>query len=140
MPERLMREPTRHCVSRHALRPAPPAPRVRLDWPALDRRPIRLDQLADGFEAELIETAERGEVRGRERRVVQVEVFRQMGSVRTSILEDLDVYPRTTRWPSTTPSTAKSPYTSHDEDARIGALSATPSDSSEQNTPAALAA
>jgi len=39
---------------------------------------------------------------------VQVEVFRQMGSVRTSILEDLDVYPRTSRRPSTTPSTAKS--------------------------------
>ncbi|MFJ6157825.1 hypothetical protein ACIQF4_13890, partial [Pseudarthrobacter sp. NPDC092202] len=31
-----------------------------------------------------------------------------MGSVRTSILEDLDVYPRTSRRPSTTPSTAKS--------------------------------
>ncbi|WP_292675443.1 hypothetical protein, partial [Microbacterium sp. SCN 70-200] len=36
----------------------------------------------------------------------------QMGSVRTSILEDLDVYPRTSRRPSTTPSTAKSHKTS----------------------------
>jgi len=43
--------------------------------------------------------------------VAQVEVFRQMGSVRTSILEDLDVYPRTSRRPSTTPSTAKSQKT-----------------------------
>ena len=34
-----------------------------------------------------------------------------MGSVRTSILEDLDVYPRTSRRPSTTPSTAKSQKT-----------------------------
>ncbi|MFJ6229382.1 hypothetical protein ACIQF8_05265, partial [Pseudarthrobacter sp. NPDC092184] len=34
-----------------------------------------------------------------------------MGSVRTSILEDLDVYPRTSRRPSTTPSTAKSLFT-----------------------------
>ncbi|MFJ6257121.1 hypothetical protein, partial [Pseudarthrobacter sp. NPDC092076] len=33
-----------------------------------------------------------------------------MGSVRTSILEDLDVYPRTSRRPSTTPSTAKSHF------------------------------
>lgn len=77
MPERLMREPTRHCVSRHALRPAPPAPRVRLYWPALDRRPIRLDQLAHGDEPELIEAAERRQVRGRERRVEHVEVFRR---------------------------------------------------------------
>jgi len=43
--------------------------------------------------------------------VVQVEVFRRMVSVRTSILEDLDVFPRTTRLPSTTPSTAKSRQT-----------------------------
>ncbi|WP_219722631.1 hypothetical protein, partial [Brevibacterium luteolum] len=59
--------------------------------------------------AELVETAERGEGRVRERRMVRVEVFRPMGSVRTSILEDLDVYPRTNRWLSPTPSTAKSP-------------------------------
>ncbi|MFK4790734.1 hypothetical protein, partial [Microbacterium sp. ZW T5_56] len=50
----------------------------------------------------------RGQVRGRERRLVQVEVFRRMVSVRTSILEDLDAYPRTNRPPSLTPSTAKS--------------------------------
>jgi hypothetical protein len=31
-----------------------------------------------------------------------------MGSVRTSILEDLDAYPRTSRPPSPTPSSAKS--------------------------------
>jgi hypothetical protein len=88
-----------------------PTPRVIVNDAALEYRPVGLDQLADGFEAELIETAERGEVRGRERRVAQVEVFRQMGSVRTSILEDLDVYPRTSRRPSTTPSTAKSQKT-----------------------------
>ncbi|WP_319944144.1 type IIL restriction-modification enzyme MmeI [Microbacterium sp. J1-1] len=38
-----------------------------------------------------------------------------MGSVRTSILEDLDVYPRTSRRPSTTPSTAKSRFSGSDE-------------------------
>ncbi|WP_286301250.1 hypothetical protein [Microbacterium suwonense] len=37
--------------------------------------------------------------------MVHVEVFQQMGSVRTSILEDLDPYPRTG---TPTPSTAKS--------------------------------
>ena len=108
--ERLVRERTRHGVTRHALGATLPTPRVIVNDAALEYRPVGLDQLADGFEAELIETAERGEVRGRERRVVQVEVFRQMGSVRTSILEDLDVYPRTSRRPSTTPSTAKSRF------------------------------
>ena len=108
MTERLVRERTRHGVARHALGATLPTPRVIVNDAALEYRPVGLDQLADGFEAELIETAERGEVRGRERRVAQVEVFRQMGSVRTSILEDLDVYPRTSRRPSTTPSTAKS--------------------------------
>ncbi len=109
--ERLVRERTRHGVARHALGATLPTPRVIVNDAALEYRPVGLDQLADGFEAELIETAERGEVRGRERRVAQVEVFRQMGSVRTSILEDLDVYPRTSRRPSTTPSTAKSQKT-----------------------------
>lgn len=52
---------------------------------------------------ELIETAEHGQIRGREGSVVHVEVFRQMVSVRTSILEDLDAYPRTSRRPPTTP-------------------------------------
>jgi hypothetical protein len=42
--------------------------------------------------------------------VVHVEVFPQMSSVRTPILEDLDAYPRTSRRTPTTPSTAKSPY------------------------------
>ena len=64
------------------------------------------------LKAELVETAERGQVRGHERRVVQVEVFRRMVSVRTSILEDLDAYPRTSRRSRATPSTAKSPVSS----------------------------
>lgn len=62
-------------------------------------------------QAELVEAAERGQVRDRERRVVHVEVFRRMGSVGTSILEDLDLYLRTGRRPSPTPSTAKSHIT-----------------------------
>lgn len=53
----------------------------------------------------LLEPAERGEVRVRDGSVEHVEVFR-LGSVRTSILEDLDPYPETD---TTTPSSAKSP-------------------------------
>jgi len=75
MPERLMRQRPRHRVTRHALRAALPTPRVVLDDAALQHRPIRLEQLPDGLKAELAETAERGQVRGHERRVVQVEVF-----------------------------------------------------------------
>ena len=108
MPERLVRERPGHRVTRHTLSAALPTPRIVVDDAALKYCPVGLEQLSDGFEAELVEAAERGEVRGRERRVVQVEVFRRTVSVRTSILEDLDVYPRTSRRPSTTPSTAKS--------------------------------
>ena len=64
------------------------------------------------LKAELVEAAERGQVRGRERRVVHVEVFR-MGSVGTSILEDLDPYPADGALTPTTPSTAKSHFGVH---------------------------
>lgn len=110
MPERLMRERPGHCVPQHALGAAVPTPRVVIGHTALDHRPIRVEMLADGFKAELVETAERGQVRGRERRVVHVEVFRGMVGVTISIRGDLDVYPRTRRPPSPTPSTAKSPF------------------------------
>ncbi|MFN7149867.1 MAG: hypothetical protein ACK4V6_10340 [Microthrixaceae bacterium] len=43
---------------------------------------------------------------------MHVEVFRQMASVGTSILEDLDAYPRTNRRTPTTPSIPKSPDSS----------------------------
>ena len=76
VPERLVRQSTRDRVPRHALDTALPTPRVVLDDAAFDRGPIRLDQLADGDEAELVEAAERGQVRGRESRVEHVEVFR----------------------------------------------------------------
>lgn len=90
--ERLMRERTRHCVPQHTLGAALAAPRVVVDDAALQHRTIRFETLRDGFEAELVETAERGQVGRGERRVVQVEVFRQMGSVGTSILEGLDAF------------------------------------------------
>jgi len=112
VPERLMRQRPRHRVPGDALSAALATPRVVVDDAALQHRPVGLEHLPDGFEAELVEAAERGQVRGCERRVVHVEVFRRMGSVRTSILEDLDAYPRTSRRPSTTPSTAKSRFLS----------------------------
>ena len=74
---------------------------IRLGDPALDHRLIRLKALPDGFQTELIETAERGQTGRGEDSVEHVEVFR-MGSVgRTSVLVDLDAYPPT-------PPTAKS--------------------------------
>lgn len=57
---------------------------------------IRLDPLADGVPAELVKAAERGEAGRGEGSVEHAEVFR-MVSVGTSILEDLAVYPRTSR-------------------------------------------
>lgn len=103
-----MRQRARHRVPWRALGAALPTPRVVLDDAALDHRPIWLETLPNDLEAELVETAERGQVGRGEGSVVQVEVFRRMSSVGTSILKDLDVYPRTSRPPPTTPSTAKS--------------------------------
>ena len=110
VPERLMREPTHHGVSRDAFRAALPAPGIVLDDAALDHRPIRLEMLTYSLEAELVETAERGQAGRGEGSLEHVEVFR-MGSVGTSILEDLDAYPAIDPRTSTTPSTAKSQVT-----------------------------
>ncbi|WP_285129784.1 hypothetical protein, partial [Propionibacterium freudenreichii] len=59
----------------------------RLHDTALDHRPIRVQTLPDSLQAELVETAERGQARCSESRVWHVEVF-QMESVRTSILKE----------------------------------------------------
>lgn len=107
MPERFMREATDHGVPRHTLCPTLATPRIVLRDAALDERPIRLEALPDGLQTELVETAERSEAGRGEGSVEHVEVF-QMASVGTSILEDLDVDPRTSGQLSTTPSTAKS--------------------------------
>lgn len=85
MPERLVSQRPRDRVPRYALRPAPPTPRVVVHDSALDHRPIHVEVLADGLEAELIEAAERGEAGRGEGSVEHVEVFR-MVSVGTSIL------------------------------------------------------
>src|SRR5690606_7745314 len=71
-----MRQPTRDAVTHHTLGTALATPRIRLRQATLDHRRVRLDQLADGHQPELVETAERGQVRGRESSVGHVEVFR----------------------------------------------------------------
>ena len=58
---------------------------VRLHNPASDHRPCCFDQLPDRNQAQLIKTAESGQVRRREGSVRHVEVFR-LGCVRTPIL------------------------------------------------------
>ncbi|CAL8898581.1 hypothetical protein PGAAJM_07375 [Kocuria varians] len=85
MPERLVREAAHHRIPWHALCSALAAPRIVVDDAALDHRPIRIEMLTHGLEAELVEAAERGEAGRGEGSVEHVEVFR-MGSVGTSIL------------------------------------------------------
>jgi hypothetical protein len=65
--------------------PVSTAPAVRFDDPAREDCTIRGQALPSDFEAELVEPAERGQVRAGEGSVRHVEVL-QMGSVRTPIL------------------------------------------------------
>lgn len=80
-----MRKPPDHRVPRNPFAAAAMAPLVELDDAASDHRAVGLEPLPNGFETELIQSAERGQVKASEGSVVHVEVFR-MGSVRTSIL------------------------------------------------------
>jgi len=93
-PERFVRQPPRHRPTRRALGPALSAERVVIarDHAALEHRPVRLQMLPDHDETELVQAAERRQVRCAEGSVVHVEVFR-MGRVRTPILGDLDPSP-----------------------------------------------
>lgn len=83
--EWLMGEPTDNGVSHDALNATRSAPRICLNDATLDHRPMRAKVLTNGLETELIEAAERGEVRANEGSVEHVEVFR-VDSVRTSII------------------------------------------------------
>ena len=74
---------------------------------ALEDSPIGGEMLAGDDQAKSIEVAEGREIGRAEGSVRQVEVFRTV-SVRTSILGDLDPYPRPLAAESATPSTAKS--------------------------------
>jgi len=67
---------------------------IGLQDPARQDRAIGLQTLADHDQAELIQAAERGQVRAAEGSVRHVEVF-QMGGVGPPSSEDLDTYPGT---------------------------------------------
>jgi len=86
MPKRFVRKPSGHCVPRYALGPAPATPAiiVTVHDAAFQHGPIGLKTLPNGFKAELVQAAERGQVRASKGSVGHVEVFR-MGGVRTSI-------------------------------------------------------
>ncbi len=83
--ERLVRQPPDHGAARRALTSAAAAPSIGLDDPARRDRPVGLKPLPDHLESELVEAAERGQVRASEGSVRHVEIF-QVDSVRTSIL------------------------------------------------------
>jgi len=53
-----------HPVAGGALAAAATAPLVRLDSPAGQHRPVRLEALPEDSQAEFVEAAERGQVRG----------------------------------------------------------------------------
>ena len=102
VPQRLVRQSAGQSIARHSLGSALATPRVRFDNPALDHRPRWFQSLSDSLQTELIETAERGQIGRGEGSVEHVEVFRTV-SVRTSILEDLDLYPPNAARTPTTP-------------------------------------
>jgi hypothetical protein len=84
-----VRQAPNHGVTWRPLAAAAPTPLVRLHDPARQDSTARLESLPGDLEAELVESAEHGQIRAGEARprgsVRHVEVFR-MGSVRTSIL------------------------------------------------------
>jgi hypothetical protein len=84
-----VRQAPNHGVAWRPLATAAPTPLVRLHDAARQDSTARLESLPGGLEAELVESAEHGQIRAGEARprgsVRHVEVFR-MGSVRTSIL------------------------------------------------------
>ena len=82
--EWFVRQASHHGVARDAFAAAPATPLVGIDDPAGQQGTAGLEALPDHQEPELVEAAERGQVRAREGSVGHVEVF-QMGGVRTSI-------------------------------------------------------
>ena len=88
-----MRELTILTAQRATPFPARVAAVVRVRDPALEDRPVDVDPLPHDGQAKGIEVAEGGEVGRAEGSVRQVEVFRTV-SLGTSILGDLDPYPR----------------------------------------------
>lgn len=74
-PEGLMGETARHAGAHDTLRAALQAPRIRVNDPAFEHRPVGREVLADDAKAELVEAAEGREIRVVEGSVGRVEVF-----------------------------------------------------------------
>jgi hypothetical protein len=106
-----MRELPLDGVTRAALTAAAMTPLIRLDHPASQDRPVRLEPLASDFQAELVEPAERGQVSAGETSatssVGQVEVSR-MDGVRTPIIGETSTQSQGPSTPGPTPPIAKS--------------------------------
>ena len=58
-PQRLVRQPAHHAVTRRALTPAPPTPTIVINDPARQHRTPGLQALPGGLQAELVQAAER---------------------------------------------------------------------------------
>ena len=84
-PERLVRQPPEHGVARRTLAAAAAAPLIRLEDAARQHRPIRLETLPEHDQTDLVEAAERCQIRTGEGSVRHVEVFR-LGGVGTPII------------------------------------------------------
>ncbi|GAB2472138.1 hypothetical protein GCM10027030_03260 [Luteococcus sediminum] len=84
--ERDMRQVPDHAVTRLAVAAAAVAPVIRLDRATRQDGALAGEVLTGDGQAEVIETAERGQVRGGEGSVVHVEVFGD-GCVGTSIIQ-----------------------------------------------------
>jgi len=108
-----MREPTSDRAQRAPLAPTPAAYIVCIFDATLERRTLGIEVLAHDPQAQLVEIAKSRQIGRGKGSVKQVEVF-LMGSVKTSIMGDLDVYPDTPALTPPTPSTAKSRQNSND--------------------------
>lgn len=86
--QRLVCQPPDHAAAHCPCTATPPAPAIGIvgaDNPARQHRTVGLESLTDGFEAELVQAGESGQVRAGEGNARHVEVF-QMGGVRTPII------------------------------------------------------
>jgi integrase len=91
-----VRQAAHHAAARHTLAAAAAAPPIRRHDPARQHRPTRLQPLPRHLQAELIQPAERGQVRAAEGSVTHVEVF-LLGGVRTPIIGGPRPLPRDRR-------------------------------------------
>jgi hypothetical protein len=61
-PERLVRQPPGHGVTRRAFASAATAPLIRLNDPTSNQCTVGFEPLSDGFEAKLVQSTEGGQV------------------------------------------------------------------------------